>query len=87
MNQLTISFETASKINKERLTRQNRIIFEHLESGRTINTVEARELYQVYNLHSRMSDLRNKSAIIIYDRMIRIGEMNCKEYSLKPFNR
>ena len=85
MNQLTMSFETASPINKERLNRQNRIILEHLQSGRTINTVEARELYQVYNLHSRLSDLRNKAGIIIHDRMIKIGEMNCKEYSLKSF--
>lgn len=87
MQQLTMSFETASKINKEQLTRQNRIIFEHLDSGKTINTADARELYQVYNLHSRISDLRNKVGIIIHNRMIRIGDMNCKEYSLNPLNR
>jgi len=85
MNQLTLDFSTASKINTGKLSRQNEIIFRHLESGRTINTVQAREVYKVFNLHSRLSDLRNRSGIVIYDRMIRIGEMNCKEYSLKQF--
>lgn len=83
--QQTIDFNTASKINKERLTRQNKLIFEHLENGHTINTVSARELFQVFNLHSRISDLRNVNGIVIYDQMIRIGEMNCKEYSLTKF--
>lgn len=83
--QLTLDFSTASKINTEKLTRQNRIVFEYLEKGNTINTVKARDKFNVFNLHSRISDLRNRSAIIIYDRMIKIGEMHCKEYSLKDF--
>lgn len=85
MEQLAIDFTTASKLNKEALSRQNRIIYHHLKSGKTINTVQARELYHVYNLHSRLSDIRKKVDEIIYDRMIKIGEMNCKEYSLIPF--
>lgn len=85
MEQLTMDFTSGSRLNKERLSRQNRIIWEHLKSGKTINTVQARELYQVYNLHSRLSDIRAKTDEIIYDKMIKIGEMNCKEYSLIPF--
>lgn len=85
LTQQTINFPTASKINTEKLSRQNRIIYNHLESGKTITTVSARDLYAVYNLHSRISDLRNISEVRIYDRMIRIGEMHCKEYSLQPF--
>lgn len=85
MQQLTMEFPTSSKINKERLVRQNRIIYEFLEEGNIINTVIAREKFHVFNLHSRISDLRNKAGAIIYDRMIKIGEMNCKEYSLSPF--
>jgi hypothetical protein len=85
MQQLCIDFETASKINREKLSSQNKIIFEYLEKGNNINTVIARNKFQVFNLHSRISDLRNKAGIIIYDRMISIGDMNCKEYSLKQF--
>jgi hypothetical protein len=85
MPQLAIDFNTASKINTDKLSRQNRIIYEYLESGETITTVSARDRFRVFNLHSRISDLRNVSQIQIYDRMIRIGDMNCKEYSLKPF--
>lgn len=85
MEQLTIDFTSASRINKEQLSRQNRIIWHHLKSGQTINTVQAREIYGVYNLHSRLSDIRKKVDELIYDRMIRIGEMHCKEYSIIPF--
>lgn len=85
IGQMTLSFESRSVINKERLTRQNRIIFDYLEKGNTINTVKARELFQVYNLHSRISEIRNEEGVILYDRMIRVGRMNVKEYSLKPF--
>lgn len=85
LTQTELDFPTASKVNANQLSRQNRIIYNHLESGKTITTVTARDLYAVYNLHSRISDLRNISEIKIYDRMVRVGVMNCKEYSLKPF--
>jgi hypothetical protein len=85
MNQLAIDFSTASKINTVKLTRQNKVVFLFLEAGNTITTVRAREMFNVFNLHSRISDLRNKAGIIIYDRMIRIGDTSCKEYALNPF--
>lgn len=85
MEQISIDFTSGSRLNKEQLSRQNRIIWHHLKSGKTINTVQAREMYGVYNLHSRLSDIRKKVDEIIYDKMIKIGDMNCKEYSLTPF--
>lgn len=85
MSQLAIDFKTASKLNTEKLTSQNKVIYDYLIKGNTITTVSARDKFHVFNLHSRISDLRNKAKIDIYDRMVRIGEMNCKEYSLLPF--
>lgn len=85
MPQLALDFTTASKINRVQLTRQNKVIFEHLEKGNTITTVSAREKFAVYNLHSRISDLRNKAGICIYDRTVKVGEYHVKEYSITPF--
>lgn len=85
MQQLAIDFTSPSRLNKYRLSSQNKVLFEWLSEGKTINTVEARERLSIFNLHSRISDLRNKSGVNIFDKMIRIGEMNVKEYSLHPF--
>ncbi len=85
--QLTLEFTSRSKINTEKLSRQNRIVFNHLSLGHTINTVQAREEFYIYNLHSRISDLRNDAGVIIFDRTIKVGESNVKEYSLKQFEK
>ena len=79
--QLHFDFSSGSPINKEKLGGQNKLLFEMLESGpRTIfNTPGIRIL------NSRISDLRNRAGIIIYDRYVKINDVTCKEYSLKPF--
>jgi hypothetical protein len=41
----------------------------------------------VMHLHSRISDLRNKNGITIYDRFITVGEISMKEYSLNEFKK
>lgn len=86
MNQLTMEFATSSPINIEKFKGQVKTIYQHLESGRTITVFDAIGLYNIYHLHSRVSDLRNKCGVIIYDRMIHQGGVSCKEYSLTDFN-
>lgn len=88
--QLEISFNTTSPINAEKLSKQNKQIYDHLASGRTITLLAADDLYGIRHFHSRISDLRNKNKIQIYDRTIKAIDRNglkvkCKEYSLNQF--
>lgn len=84
--QLTINFESSSPINKSKLGGQNKRLFEFLEKGNTINVYsEARRELGIGYLNSRCSDLRNKHGVIIYDRMIKVNGVDCKEYSMAPF--
>ena len=82
--QLEIIFESPSPINREKLTGQNKLIYELLKV-RTLNCFQAQD-FGVTALNSRISDLRNKSGVIIYDRFITTnGGSKVKEYSLYPF--
>lgn len=83
--QAQLQFPTTAPINKVKFTGQNRLIYDHLSVGRSINVYDAIRKYKIFHLHSRISDLRNKHGIIIYDRMIKTKFGECKEYSLKPF--
>lgn len=85
MIQTQIEFTTASPINQEKFKGQIKTIFQHLDTGRTITVFDAIRLYNIYHLHSRISDLRNKCGVVIYDRMIKQQLTSCKEYSLKKF--
>ena len=86
ITQLSISFESGSPINREKLGGQNRRLFEYLETGRTINIYSpAMKELGIGYLNSRCSDLRNKHGVIIFDRMITVDGTHCKEYSLKMF--
>lgn len=87
--QTTLNFTSKSPINREKFSRQNRMIYDHLASGRTITTLQADQLYGIRNLHSRIPELR-KAGVVIYDRMIEVVDyigltVRCKEYSLKAF--
>lgn len=90
MQQLEITFQTTSPINAEKLSKQNRQVYEHLAAGRTITLLIAEHLYGIRHLHSRISDLRNISHLQIFGREITAVDRNqtlvkCKEYSLTPF--
>ncbi|MDB5200551.1 MAG: hypothetical protein JWO92_2514 [Chitinophagaceae bacterium] len=80
--QLIMDFSTASRINKEKLAGQNKLLFEYLEKG----TVTIFNTPGIRILNSRISDLRNKVGIIIHDRFVNINGTTCKEYSLTPFD-
>lgn len=84
---MELLFTTASPINTDKLNKQNRQVYEHLSSGKTITLLIAEDLYGIRHLHSRISDLRNISKIDIKDKMItvidRLGcKVKCKEYSI-----
>lgn len=86
VEQTELFFPTDSKLNTEKLSGQNKRVFDHLSEGKTINCVEAQNMF-ITALNSRISDLRNKFGIKIYDRFVNIGngQSKVKEYSLKQF--
>lgn len=84
MKQTEISFPTNAPINIERLSGQNKTVFEWLASGKTINCLQGQEMF-ITAVNSRISDLRNKFGIKIYDRFVSVGKSKIKEYSLKQF--
>lgn len=87
MLQLTMDFTTAAPINQAKLSGQNKLVFDILSSGKTLICFQAQE-YGITALNSRISDLRNKSKVTIYDRFITtIGGSKVKEYSLTPFSK
>ena len=84
--QMTLNFRTASRLNTDALTGQNKRLFDWLQSGRTINRLQAIEI-GITALNSRISDLRNITGVVIHDRFITLPTgIKLKEYSLKPFN-
>lgn len=81
--QTTLDFTSPSPINRDKLTGQNKLVFDILSSGRTLNCFEAQE-FGITALNSRISDLRNKAGVIISDRFITTkGGSKVKEYSIK----
>lgn len=79
----TATIPTGSQINQESLETQNERLLKYLQSGRTINFMDAMKI-GINNLHSRIPELK-KAGIPIYSRMIKVGRIDCKEYSLQPF--
>ncbi len=77
--QVQLQFPTSAPINVEKLSGQNKKVFDWLSSGKTINCLQAQEMY-ITALNSRISDLRNKFGIKIRDRFISVGEVKIKEY-------
>lgn len=81
----TTSFDTSSPINKERITGQNKTLFEYLSEGNTITSLKAIKKFGITRLASRIWDLKKKGNVLIHDRMIEEGGINVKEYSMRPF--
>lgn len=84
--QLNIDFTSGSKLNTLKLSGQNRRLFDWLSSGNTITMLEAGKIGIGY-LNSRISDLRNKVGVVIYDRMVDRCGTKVKEYSMNPFKK
>lgn len=78
---------TQSPINNLQLGKQNRIVYDHLMSGKTINCIEAQAM-GITALNSRISDLRNIHEIKIVDKFVNIGtgKSMVKQYWIEPAN-
>lgn len=84
MIQQELDFTSPSPINKEKLSGQNKTVYDILSSGKTINRIEAINI-GITALNSRISDLSNRHGVIIYSRYISYSGSSIKEYSLKQF--
>lgn len=87
--QLALDFTSPSPINVERFSRQNKIVAERLLSGKSITVLIAINEYGIFHLHSRIAECRKefkRHGIVIYSRMVTVDEIQCKEYSLNPFD-
>jgi hypothetical protein len=72
--------------NVERLKGQNKRLYDWLAAGNTIHVFHpAMQELGIGYLNSRISDLRNKCKVQIYDKMIEVKGTHCNEYSIKPF--
>jgi hypothetical protein len=80
------TFETASTINVDSIKGQNKKVYDYIIENGSIQMIQAHSI-GVMHLHSRISDLRNKNGITIYDRFITVGEISMKEYSLNEFKK
>ena len=89
MSQLTLTFLSPSPINTEKLTKQNKRLYDYLCTGESIHCFSpARKELKIGYLNSRISDLINEHGIGIEKKRIRIvdadgGTTNCVEYKLK----
>lgn len=84
--QAELNFSSRSFVNREKLSKCNKIIYDHLAAGKTIHRWEAVQM-GIVSLNARISELRNQVGVIIHDRWITTtGGAKVKEYSLKPFN-
>lgn len=72
--------------NVDKLTGQNKRLYDWLAGGNTIHIFDpAMQKLGIGYLNSRISDLRNKCKVQIYDRMIEVNGTHCNEYSITEF--
>ena len=69
-----LQFPSDSPINPIQLGGQNKLVYDHLMAGKTINCIQAQGMF-ITALNSRISDLRNKHEIDIKDRFVNIGTL------------
>ncbi len=92
MVQAQFDFRTVSPINVEKLSGQNRALYDYLQvEGNTIHCFhEARRKLKIGYLNSRISDLTNRIGIVIHKRRIKVNDIDgnptdVTEYSMYPF--
>ena len=74
---------SGSSINQDSLETQNGRLLSHLQAGNTITFIDAMKM-GINNLHSRIPELK-AAGIPVYSRIIKVGRIDCKEYSINPF--
>jgi len=94
MQQLEITFQTTSPINVERLSGQNKRLYDFLAAGNTIHCFHpAMKELGIGYLNSRSSDLRKvliEQGKDLFKRYIKVKdahgeEVTVREYSIYPF--
>lgn len=81
----TPTIPSSSPFNQKSLGRQNDRLLHHLQAGNTITFIDAMKM-GINNLHSRIPELK-VAGIPIYSRFIKVGRIDCKEYSMQPFQK
>ena len=74
---------TISRINNQGLEAQRKLLLDHLQSGNTINFMQAMDL-GITHLNTRIAELRSRD-IHVYSRPMAYRNIKCQEYSLQPF--
>lgn len=94
MQQLELTFQTSSPINTDRLSGQNKRLYDYLAAGNTIHCFHpAIKELRIGYLNSRASDLRKvliEQGKDIFKRYIKVKDANgeevtVREYSVFPF--
>ncbi len=65
------------------LPAHNKDLLEHLQAGHTVNFVTARKLLGITQLDKRIQEINKFTTV--YRKPTRISNIQCYEYSLKPF--
>lgn len=82
MQQIQIEFPTNSPINVNKITGQNKRLYDYLLSGKTIHCFHPAKIeLKIGYLNSRISDLV-KSNVLISKKYISVNESIVVEYSL-----
>lgn len=83
MIQLELELTSTSPINTGALTKQARLICQHMISGNRINPVKARKLFGCNHLHSRIPEIKKYlelQGIKIERQFIKVKESTVREY-------
>ncbi len=68
---------------RKELPPHNKDLYEYLQAGNTVNFVTARSQLGLTQLDRHIEEIRKFATV--YGRSIRISNIACYEYSLKPF--
>jgi hypothetical protein len=85
---LSNEFATRSPINEEKITGQNKTVFDYLaKEGRTLTAMSAFLKFRITRLGARVWDLKKIHNVTIFDRMIKENGVDVKEYSRFPLKK
>lgn len=89
--QIPSKFQSKSPLNKQRLSGQNKALYDYLLLRQTITDLEAVKLLGIRRLASRIFELKEIFRLDtsrtdkIYDRYVHRQGITVKEYSMYPF--
>ena len=84
--QIDLDFTTPSPINVDKLTGQNRRLYDFLMTGQKIHVFHpAKRMLKIGFLNSRISDLINKFGVNIEKRMIKVNDIDGNPVDVKEY--